>query len=59
MRVTAFLGVQLLDGISNTKSNLAGALPGILAGAGLEEVEVSDRFRLLFGTLDVLTARGS
>jgi SAM-dependent methyltransferase len=59
MRVVAFLGVQLLDGFSNTNSNLAGALPGILAGAGLEEVDVSDRIRLLFGTLEVLTARAS
>ena len=57
MRV-AFLPVQLLDGFSTTGGNVAGALPGILAGARLEDVEVSDRIRTPLGTIEVLTARG-
>jgi ubiquinone/menaquinone biosynthesis C-methylase UbiE len=56
MRV-AFLSVQLLDGFSNTGGNLAGALPGILAGAGLDDVEVTDRIRTPLGTIEVLAAR--
>jgi len=53
----AFLPVQLLDGFANTGGNLAGALPGILAGAGLDHVEVSDRIRSPLGTIEVVTAR--
>jgi SAM-dependent methyltransferase len=53
----AFLPVQLLDGFSNTGGNVAGALPGILAGAGLDDVEVSDRIRTPLGTIEVLSAR--
>ena len=56
MRV-AFLPVQLLDGFSNTGGNLAGALPGILAGAGLDDVEVTDRIRTPLGTIEILAAR--
>ncbi len=53
----AFLTVQLVDGFANTGGNVAGALPGILAGAGLDHVEVSDRIRTPIGTIEVLTAR--
>ena len=53
----AFLSVQLVDGFANTGGNVAGALPGILAGAGLDHVEVSDRIRTPLGTIEVLTAR--
>ena len=53
----AFLPVQLLDGFANTGGNLAGALPGILAGAGLDHVEVTDRIRTPLGTIEVVTAR--
>jgi SAM-dependent methyltransferase len=56
MRV-AFLPVQVLDGFSNTGGHVAGALPGVLAGAGLDPVEVSDRIRTPLGTIEVLTAR--
>jgi SAM-dependent methyltransferase len=55
----AFLPVQLLDGFANTGGNVAGALPGILAGAGLDHVEVSDRIRTPLGTIEVVTARGA
>jgi SAM-dependent methyltransferase len=56
MRV-AFLPVQLLDGFATTGGHVAGALPGVLAGAGLDDVEVTDRIRTPLGTIEVLTAR--
>jgi ubiquinone/menaquinone biosynthesis C-methylase UbiE len=54
---TAFLAVQVFDGFGNTGGNVAGALPGILAGAGLDHVEVTDRIRTPIGSIEVLTAR--
>jgi SAM-dependent methyltransferase len=54
---TAFLSVQLVDGFSNTGGNVAGALPGVLAGGGLDDVEVADRIRTPLGTIEILTAR--
>lgn len=53
----AVLTVQVFDGFGNTGGNVAGALPGILAGAGLDHVEVSDRIRTPLGTIEVVTAR--
>ena len=53
----AFLPVQLLDGFATTGGNLAGAMPGILAGARLDHVEVTDRIRTPLETIEVLTAR--
>ena len=53
----AFVPVQLVDGRANTGGNAAGALPGILAGAGLDDVEVCDRIRTPLGTIEVLAAR--
>jgi 2-polyprenyl-3-methyl-5-hydroxy-6-metoxy-1,4-benzoquinol methylase len=54
----AFLPVQLLDGFATTGGNVAGALPGVLAGAGLDHVEVTDRIRTPLGTIEVVSARG-
>jgi len=53
----AVLPVQLLDGFANTGGNVAGALPGILAGARLDHVEVTDRIRTPLGSIEVVTAR--
>jgi hypothetical protein len=53
----AFLSVQVVDGFGNTGGNIAGALPGILAGAGLDHVEVTDRIRTPLGTIEIVTAR--
>ncbi len=53
----AFVPVQLVDGRANTGGHAAGALPGVLAGAGLDAVEVADRIRTPLGTIEVLTAR--
>jgi ubiquinone/menaquinone biosynthesis C-methylase UbiE len=52
----AFLWIQVFDGFESTSSNVAGELPDILSEAGFEPVKVTDRFRALFGTIEVLTA---
>jgi SAM-dependent methyltransferase len=51
-----FLNVQLLDGFSNTASNVAGRLPGLLRQAGLEQVWVTDRMRTPLGTIEIVSA---
>ncbi len=48
MRV-AITAVTLLDGLGATEDNLAGRLPGLIAGAGLSEVMETDR--VLLGAL--------
>lgn len=54
MRI-AFLNVQLLDGFSNTGSNVAGKLPEFLREAGLGRVSVLDRMRTPLGTIEIVT----
>ena len=51
----AFLNVQLLDGFSNTSSNVAGKLPEFLRDAGLKRVEVVDRMRTPLGTIEIVS----
>lgn len=53
----AFLGVQLLDGFETTAESVAGALPGILAGAGLVGVSERARLRTPLGTISLLSGR--
>ena len=57
MRVAVRATVQLLDGTATTSLNVRGGLPPVLAGAGLEDVAVSERLRTPVGSYDVLTAR--
>ena len=52
----AFLPVQLLDGFATTTDNVRGALPAIVAAAGLEPVRETRRRRTVFGTLTFLLA---
>jgi ubiquinone/menaquinone biosynthesis C-methylase UbiE len=52
----AFLPVQLLDGFSNTSSNVRGRLPEMLRDSGLRQVRVCDRMRTPFGTIEVVIA---
>jgi ubiquinone/menaquinone biosynthesis C-methylase UbiE len=54
MRV-AFLGVQVFDGFESTSANVAGRVPEVLADAGFQSVEVTDRFRTPLGTIEVVT----
>lgn len=49
--------IRLLDGFAPTEDNLAGRLPQLLAGAGLEDVHEGARFRTAFGTLSIYGAR--
>jgi ubiquinone/menaquinone biosynthesis C-methylase UbiE len=50
-----FLNVQLLDGFSNTASNVAGRLPEFLRDAGLKPVAVVDRMRTPLGTIEIVS----
>jgi ubiquinone/menaquinone biosynthesis C-methylase UbiE len=51
-----FLNVQVLDGFSNTSSNVAGKLPEFLRDAGLKRVSVIDRMRAPLGTIEIVSA---
>jgi hypothetical protein len=53
----AFVGVQLLDGLRTTSSNVAGRLPEFLRDAKLKRVSVVDRMRTPLGTIEILSAR--
>ncbi len=55
----AFLPVRLLDGLDNTRTNASGRLPALLERGGLRDVQVRDRLRTPFGTMEVLTARAA
>jgi ubiquinone/menaquinone biosynthesis C-methylase UbiE len=57
LMATAFLGIQLLDGFSNTAENRRGKLPAIFAKAGLGDAEQTGRLRTVFGTLALYRAR--
>jgi SAM-dependent methyltransferase len=56
MRVL-FNGVRAFDGFERTRDNVAGALPRIFEGAGLERATETDRLRTAFGTLALYRAR--
>lgn len=53
----AFWIVRVVDGISRTRDNARGLLPGQLAEAGFEGVERTHRFATPLGTLSVWKAR--
>ncbi len=55
MRVM-FAGLQLLDGIENTRDHAAGRLPDFIAGAGFGSVASGGRLRTTWGSLELLTA---
>jgi ubiquinone/menaquinone biosynthesis C-methylase UbiE len=57
MRAAVRGTVQLLDGVATTALNVRGGLPGVLAGAGVEDVAVAERLRTPTGTVEVLTGR--
>ena len=52
----AFLAVRLLDGLENTREHATGAIPGLLAEAGLASVVVHDRLRTAGGSLELISA---
>jgi SAM-dependent methyltransferase len=55
MRAT-FFGLQLLDGFANTRDHAAGRLPDLIAAAGFAGVAVGERYRTVWGSLELLTA---
>lgn len=55
---TLFLGIQALDGFSNTADNVAGRLPEFMRQAGFAQALETRRFATLFGTLSLYRAEG-
>ncbi len=53
----AFVGVQLLDGFPTTTDNVRGLLPDLLGLAGFENVETTNSYSTLLGTLSLYRAR--
>ncbi|MDO7867448.1 class I SAM-dependent methyltransferase [Nocardioides jiangxiensis] len=54
----AFLPVQLLDGYANTQRNVEGCVPQLVESAGFAGLDRVHRLRTVFGTFEVLAARG-
>jgi ubiquinone/menaquinone biosynthesis C-methylase UbiE len=52
----AFMGLQVLDGFSNTRDHADGRLPELIAAAGFRDVRERDRLRTVWGTLHLLEA---
>lgn len=52
----AFFAVQLLDGFATTRDSVTGVLPHLLCAAGFQEVEITNTYSTLFGTLALYRA---
>ena len=52
----AFVGVRLLDGFATTRDNVRGGLPDLLQLAGFENVETTDCYSTLLGTMSLCRA---
>jgi len=52
----AFLGLQVLDGFSNTADHVSGLLPDLIAESGFDDVERWKRLRTVWGTLELISA---
>jgi len=53
----AFVGVQILDGFAKTTDNLRDLLPNFLRLAGFENVETTNCYSTMLGTLSLYRAR--
>lgn len=53
---TAYVGIQLLDGFSNTADNVRGLLPTLMRDAGFCDVVERRRFPTMWGTLSLYRA---
>jgi ubiquinone/menaquinone biosynthesis C-methylase UbiE len=51
-----FLMLRLLDGFANTADHAAGRLPSLLVRAGFADVKVEQRWRTLWGSLELIVA---
>ncbi len=54
---SGFLMLRVLDGFQNTREHAAGQLPGVIAEAGFDDVRLSDRWRTVWGSLELMTAQ--
>jgi len=52
----AFFALQFLDGFDGTRDHAAGRLPGFVADAGFADVQVHQRLRTAWGSLELLQA---
>ena len=52
----AFYALQSLDGFATTNDNRQGVVPGLIVGAGFDDVRVLRRLRTVVGTFEVLVA---
>lgn len=52
-----FYTVQLADGVSTTRDNVAGRLPGMIERSGFQDVSVRREFSTIYGTLALVSAR--
>jgi SAM-dependent methyltransferase len=53
---TGFFMLRLLDGFENTADHAAGRLPSLVAQAGFANVRVGQRWRTMWGNLEIITA---
>lgn len=54
-----FLALQLLDGFENTRDHAAGRLPSMIEQAGFSSVTVRQRWRTVWGSLDLISCLAS
>lgn len=52
-----FAIVQMLDGFANTSDNVAGRLPELLRASGFKQVEETQRFSTVLGSLSLYRAK--
>ncbi len=52
----AFLSIQFLDGFKTTADHVKGILPQLIKDSGFVDVEETDRFMTLYGTLSLYRA---
>ncbi len=53
-----FLALQLLDGFENTRDHAAGRLPSMIEQAGFSAVRIEQRWRTIWGSLELISAIG-
>jgi ubiquinone/menaquinone biosynthesis C-methylase UbiE len=51
-----FLMLQLIDGFASTRDHGAGRLPALIEAAGFGNVHVTQRWRTMWGSLELITA---
>lgn len=52
-----FLGIRLLDGFTNTADHASGRLPEMIQAAGFRDVRAGERYRTLFGSMQLFSGR--